>query len=229
MDKSKHSEEAIISLGKKLIEELELTHTTNTLSRWMAHYLAELIEEAEGATFKEKKRILQQECCEIILKLWSNKEILPINTPLKNLQQLVKLLESLLEKKDRELPLWHNRSKIANESSWSDFMETVKRNSEQIFQKLLNIHLHEDLLKKEKYWLENHAEFLSEAEKKFIQDLEILIYIKKGEISSSSPNGQIGHIDRIERLKYVFDDLESLLEEQMIKFNKLKEKIILKE
>lgn len=39
MEKLKHSEDAILKLGKKIIKELQLEHTGNTLVRWMIHYI----------------------------------------------------------------------------------------------------------------------------------------------------------------------------------------------
>ena len=43
MEKLKHSEDAILKLGKKIIKELQLEHTGNTLVRWMIHYISELM------------------------------------------------------------------------------------------------------------------------------------------------------------------------------------------
>ena len=37
----------VLDLGRALVEELGLDPGVDTLSRWMAHYIAELIEDAE--------------------------------------------------------------------------------------------------------------------------------------------------------------------------------------
>ena len=50
MEKLKHSEESIIKLGEKLVTELNLEGSSNTLARWMSHYIAELIEKINLAT-----------------------------------------------------------------------------------------------------------------------------------------------------------------------------------
>jgi hypothetical protein len=93
MAKLKHSEEEIIKLGKKLVKELGLEYSTNTLARWMSHYLAELIQNIEKSESKEEKKVLQQECCDIILKIWSQKENLPITRPLDNLKPVIEILQ----------------------------------------------------------------------------------------------------------------------------------------
>jgi len=39
----------LITLGKRLVKQLGLTHSNDTLARWMAHYIAELIYKAENS------------------------------------------------------------------------------------------------------------------------------------------------------------------------------------
>lgn len=65
-----------INLGKLLVEELKLNPGVDTLSRWMAHYIAEQITIAENAT-GDKKRIAERRCFETILKLWQHRSALP--------------------------------------------------------------------------------------------------------------------------------------------------------
>jgi hypothetical protein len=107
MAQLKHSEEEIIKLGKKLVKELDLEYSTNTLARWMSHYLAELIQNIDKSESKEEKKLLQQECCDIILKIWSQKDNLPIIRPLDNLKPVIELLHVLKEEKQVSiLPRW---------------------------------------------------------------------------------------------------------------------------
>jgi len=225
METSKHSEEAIINLGKKLIEELELPYTTDTLTRWMVHYLAELIQTAEQASSIQEKRKLQKECCDIILKLWSNKETLPIARPLENLDGLVKILEALQEKPNHEFPLWYRQTNFSNDSFWSDFIKTVKINSERIFQQVLDLYLHGDLLEKEKEWLQEHEEFLTESEISFIRNIDFIIQIKNGEQPDTK---NLIKASGKERMTHVFDELEVLIEEQQRKLDEVKKRLLQK-
>ncbi len=65
-----------ITLGRKLIAQLGGSRDSDTLSRWMAHYIAECITLAETATGPHKSR-LQQRCHEAILALWEKRNSLP--------------------------------------------------------------------------------------------------------------------------------------------------------
>jgi len=82
----------IVSLGNKLVKELELEDTCETLQRWMAHYLAELILKAEKAEGAEKAS-LEQECFDTILKLWGHRAALPGQKPLESFKPIFNLLD----------------------------------------------------------------------------------------------------------------------------------------
>lgn len=57
-----------IELGKAIVEVLGLQRSNDTLSRWMAHYIAEQISKVEHTTGTEKEE--KKECCwNTILKL----------------------------------------------------------------------------------------------------------------------------------------------------------------
>lgn len=61
--------EAILTLGKRLVNELGLESSVDTLSRWMVHYIAEQMEIIEFAE-EEEKKLAEEKCFETILKLW---------------------------------------------------------------------------------------------------------------------------------------------------------------
>lgn len=42
--------DSVLDLGRKLVQELDLDPGVDTLGRWMAHYVAELIHYADNAT-----------------------------------------------------------------------------------------------------------------------------------------------------------------------------------
>jgi hypothetical protein len=89
------TQERIISLGKHLAEELERGEHPDTLSRWMAHYIAQLITEAENSTGIKKKAI-EKECFNTILKLWEYKSSFPDGKkPFERFEVIFKTLEKL--------------------------------------------------------------------------------------------------------------------------------------
>src|SRR6266436_3211912 len=66
----------ILTLGCKLVEELGLEPSVDTLGRWMAHHIADLMLEAKSATGKEKE-LAEKNCFEAILALWKHRAELP--------------------------------------------------------------------------------------------------------------------------------------------------------
>ena len=156
MAQLKHSEEEIIKLGEKLVRELDLEYSTNTLARWMSHYLAELMGNIDNIKSEEEKTILQQECCDIILKVWSQKENLPITKPLDNLKPIIEILEVLKEQKEVSiLPRWLEYNSLPRNNEWASLVDLVKNNSEQIFSKVVQMNLHKDIFVTDKV-LVNH-------------------------------------------------------------------------
>jgi ribosomal protein L7/L12 len=86
--------DAIIKLGEKLAEELNLENT-DTLGRWMAHYIAERIAEVENAHENEEKQI-SAACAEEILKIWEHRQQLSRGArPFEDFEPVLRTLQSL--------------------------------------------------------------------------------------------------------------------------------------
>ncbi|KIO54437.1 hypothetical protein [Flavobacterium hibernum] len=223
MEQLKHSEEQIIKLGKKLIKELDLVYSVNTMARWMSHYLAELIHNAESAVNIEEKKILQKECCDIILKIWREKDVLPIRKPLDDLSPLVEILQVLTEEKEiRILPRWVEYRSLPRKNQWASFVDVVKNNTEKVFDQVMQMHIHKDLLAKDKEWMQNNMEFLSSDQINFIKYIDLLAGydFKKGLINLN--DFQLSD-DNEERMTFIFNNLEQLLNEQKNELIKIKE------
>src|SRR5690349_20940559 len=99
MAKSKQSEE-ILDLGKTLVEKFSDHGRTDLTTRWMAHYLAERIKDAESENSPAKRKKLQDECSEIIKDLWAKRSNYPGATrPLAGLGEAVSVLKALVDHK----------------------------------------------------------------------------------------------------------------------------------
>ena len=87
--------DSVLALGKKLVDELDLDQSVDTLGRWMAHYIAEKMEAAESATGEDRDRKMS-ECNDAILKLWAHRSELPNGRrPFEEFGQLFRVLQSL--------------------------------------------------------------------------------------------------------------------------------------
>ncbi|WP_217351451.1 AVAST type 3 anti-phage proein Avs3b [Aquisalimonas sp. 2447] len=86
---------AILALGKKLVEEFELDQSVDTLGRWMAHHIAELIHDAENAELEDQPS-KQERCASAILELWRHRAELPNGKrPFEDVEPILRALESL--------------------------------------------------------------------------------------------------------------------------------------
>lgn len=86
---------ATLDLGRKLTQELGIDQSVDTLGRWMAHYIAELIQDTEKASAEERPSKMQV-CCDAILSLWKHRHMLPDGKrPFEELEPLLRALESL--------------------------------------------------------------------------------------------------------------------------------------
>lgn len=84
---------AVIDLGKRLVTQLKLGD--DEIAQWMAHALAERIQNAENSP-PEDRAAAQNSCTELIFQLWERRYCLPYQLrPLKKLEPLLRTLDSL--------------------------------------------------------------------------------------------------------------------------------------
>lgn len=224
MGQSKHSEEEILKLGKKLIKELELVYTVNTLARWLGHYLAELMNNIDNCESEEEKSELQKECCNVILEIWGKRERIPIEKPTEKLKPIIGVI-SLLKKNEHPFirhRFLNNHNGLRNKnSSWLNFLGIVKNNSERIYRKSLISMINEELLEKDKEWIEEHGSFLSDDEKSVVEYLDSI-----KEIEISFIDGSEKEISEKEKIENLFSELEEQIDEQKVELLKLKKSIL---
>jgi len=81
----------VLELGKYLVEELGLQDSNNTLGRWIAHHVAELMAQIEKTKDKRIRREAEERAFELIVKLWSMREVLPAGAnPIKKYDEALK-------------------------------------------------------------------------------------------------------------------------------------------
>jgi hypothetical protein len=67
----------VLGLGRHLVRELGLEDGVDTLGRWMAHHLAELIDKTENAATAKDRQKASKAATETILKIWERRALLP--------------------------------------------------------------------------------------------------------------------------------------------------------
>ncbi|PZX93152.1 hypothetical protein DOS84_12395 [Flavobacterium aquariorum] len=230
MAQLKQSEEEIIKLGKRLIEELKLEYTVNTLARWMVHYLAELIQNVEKCKSEQEKKKLQKECCDIILKVWSQKENLPMRQPLEDLKPIIELLKVFKKDDLSFLPNWLEYRHLPSNNEWATFVDLVKNNTEKLFLTVISTNLNKDLLSKTSDWFIENKDFLSDEEKDFLQHFEMITWSNdsSGVYDFNNYESKIESLSVDEKYKLIFDEMEELIEQQKQELKKLKNTILIR-
>ena len=84
----------MLALGEKIVKELGL-EDTDTLCRWMAHYIAELLEQARTAA-GEQRTIKMAECAQAILEIWAHRADFPDGKrPFQDCEPILQVMRSL--------------------------------------------------------------------------------------------------------------------------------------
>jgi hypothetical protein len=173
MEKSKQSQE-IIDLGKKLVEEFNSSGRCTTTTRWMAHYVAELIDRIETEKSQAQKKVLQKECCEVILKLWGNRNNFVDDVkPLANLKEPLSVLRALKNNAD-DFPVWRSFRRAEDLTPWGVFMKHVRDSSDDLLRIVLASSVLKKSMLKEKDWLK-YKDLLSTEEYEIIKTLDALL------------------------------------------------------
>jgi hypothetical protein len=208
----------VVSLGKRLVEELGLADDVDTLGRWMAHYVAELIEKAETASGAEERSQAQRECMEVVLRLWDHRSSLPEGArPLASLRPALDVLNEL--RADR-LELASN----SNEGSpWSHFMREIVSTGQQCVSIILLAAAAEADLPREKKWLDDHGSMLSEEERGIIEALDGWLALQQRWDGNRAFS--IAELAPEERSSKIFSALQSLLERELEALKRLKEQL----
>jgi hypothetical protein len=82
-------------MGEKLVAELKRSESTDTLARWMAHYVAELMLRAKHAPLPKREEA-EQSCARAILDLWAQAQFFPAKrTAFDSVDRVIECIDSL--------------------------------------------------------------------------------------------------------------------------------------
>lgn len=121
-------QKAILALGKLLVKELGIETSVDTLSRWMAHYIAEKITKAEQLPNGHKKSEAEKECFHLILDLWKERwHFKPDKQPFKHFSHLFEILEKL--DPDKPEPVYFRMSTDWDVNDSNNFSPSILKNA----------------------------------------------------------------------------------------------------
>lgn len=151
-----------IALGQRILEELKCDYETDTLGRWLAHYLAEKMERATSAPKGDAGEPDRRECIDLILRLWEHRQSWPLSAPLKDVADR---LDELLTSKPR---FFLSAKKTSTFLDLLHGLEELHRRETQVCLAAWAAGLD---LSKDREFLLNHSEHLDDPELKVIQRL----------------------------------------------------------
>ena len=206
----------ILNLGNKLVEELNMIDSNDTLSRWMAHYIAELIHNAEKAE-GEAKIALEKECCDTILKLWAIRNASPhAIRPLAELENAILLLKNVAYKLDGHWDRYYEGS----DNPWIKFGAEVNDANRDIIRLLIFLQSIDTDMVNIKKWVSDHSTLLSTEEREIVEGLDKIIgdieyYYQLQELRNDSTNAKgviMTHLEKlVEENNKALKDLKSSL------------------
>ena len=204
----------IIDLGKSIVKELELDPGVDTLSKWMAHYVAEKIELTEKLT-GDKRTEIEKECFETILKLWEHRwQVLGLKNHFKDFEPLFETLEKLnpnrkstfflnpsfpLDSINRPEKEEFNQAKLQ-----FDYVLSIDRIARLLIKDLLNQAVCQILTKEKKDFFKNSSELFNSLDLRIIE----LISTNNYYVNEDNSKGTEIRKERIVILKNKIKQLE---------------------
>lgn len=212
----------VIKLGKRILEELEMQHSSDILTKWLTHHLAEIFLKLETCA-KEDRKLKETECVELILKIWEKKEVLNLN-PLKDLSSALSILDVICS--NNETLLSYRPRPLFRDDLFAEFAQAVDSSVNDIISISFTFSLLNMKFDKVKKWKREFPETLSEEDVLLIETLDSLmgrvdqiIFTKEQEQKS------ISELSPQKRNMVLIENLEQLIEDQSAALKRLKEQL----
>ena len=221
--RSKRSKD-VLSLGRRLVQELKLNETCNTLAKWMSHYLAEQMLAVQAAKGRAAQRAAEDHCCEVILRLWAARANLPGTArPLGRLDEAIKALEEMRSDQTR-FPAMVRRASGQAKSPWLGFA----RDSYAAERRMACIAFLAGVLEasfgQEKRWVDEHSSHLSEQERDMVDSLDGWL---KTDVCwlTGTDRKSVGQLPPKERTETILKELDAVITEQSRAYQALKRQL----
>lgn len=217
MEQSAHSKE-ILKLGEEIVKELKIYEGVDTLSKWMCHYIAELMHKAKTAESEGEKTAAERECCELILKIWKNREVKspPTNLyPLSGMGDIIGILKELKEPdrfyRDILISL---DTQIDSTNKWSKLVKQSIYTAKNTANLALLIAIAEQELNSKIDWTKDYVNLLSDEEKQLIELLEHFSFENRRVVFTEDDNRSLIDLTPEERNELIFNRFNKLIEKQ---------------
>ncbi|MGD0958294.1 MAG: hypothetical protein ABSB19_00660 [Methylomonas sp.] len=206
-------QKGVIELGKALVKELDIELGNDTLTKWIAHYIAELLIELDNAGANEK-RDLQQLCFESILTLWSHRSSFENGRrPFENFEPILRTLKALdPENQQTYYSFWQQEQNDSGSityevKQWTEFASRIDAAARVWIKFAIDQAVQHALDEKTYLWLNRSVNLMADRE------LELIIKLMP-ENSLAIDNNDINKINsaRIKQLEGNLEKLDAFIE-----------------
>jgi hypothetical protein len=190
----------------------------------MAHYLAELIFDAENATDPDARKSAQEKCFEVISRLWDRRASFPRRArPLANLELILDAIRQLVGNQEPWVGLAKQVAKETDDP-WCEFIKNAYCADRRIACIAALTAIAENSFEREKRWLDENKEMLSEEEAEIIHALDTWLN-SKHDWFTTDKKLSVGELSHTERTQFILNELESLVSQQQEELKNLKKRI----
>jgi hypothetical protein len=179
-------------LGRRIVGELDLGDSRDTLARWLAHRIAEVMDAAERATDPDQQRAFRAECERLILEVWGHRDRWPRGWPPEGaadvLAQLVPQERQPYEQRDQP-------------QNWLELLKPLDELQQEERHLVLQAGLHRIDISSESLWLAEHADALEPNE---VEVLERIIDLACEAQNTASPES---HAERTNATARALEEL----------------------
>jgi hypothetical protein len=190
----------------------------------MAHYLAELMAQAERETEPAKKRALEEQCREVILRLWADRDRLPGGArPLGQVDEALKALVAMRAEVS-QFPQMVRRHADDLRNPWLAFAVDSYAADRRMSSIAFLAGLLDSRFGREKRWVEEHEGQLSENERQLIRGLDNWLNSRddwppaRQEVAATSLSAE-------ERNRRILDELERSVRSQEAALEQLQSRV----
>ncbi len=181
-----------------------------------------LVVESEKGNIK--KKTAQKECCELIMRLWAEREHLPFNArPLGHLDDVLRAL--LAMRSDlAEHPAMFNRYAEEIKSPWLTFAKDSYAIEKHMTSLAFLTGVLEAGFDQERKWVDEHSKQLSDQEREMIEGLDRWLG-RRLLWESQSDQQSVGELQPKERTEIILKELEAVVSKQSKALESLKKQL----
>jgi hypothetical protein len=201
-------------LGERIVEEFGLSDSVDTLGRWMAHRVAELMDRAERVPAGAEREAARRECSDLIIKLWGQRSHWPHGRPLAGVAGLVK---NLINDQTNYGSRYQQYEVKIDVHSWIGILPSLRHLQYREDEVCRSAAIADFDLEADRKWLTEHGPDLSDEEREIMSGLiserermdEPYFELDKTRV----PN--FASLTSVERARLVHDALKKINEERL--------------